>query len=377
MKPLVSVVINNFNYARFLRAATDSALAQSYPRVEVIVVDDGSTDESREIIASYGGRVISVLKDNGGQASAINAGFARSRGEYIVFLDSDDTLMPEAAAAIVNAFAETAAVKAHWYLRVVDEDGRPNGAMRPSGPLARGDLRCVLERDSLDHACPPQSGNAYARAFLEAALPIDEPVYRTGGADTLLSMLSIVGGTVAAIDAPLGMYRMHHASHWSSRDLQARLRLGYDRFAHTCAELAKWCEARGLPAQPARWLAHSWFGRSVEAIGWIVETVPAGGSFILIDDDTLGVGASLEGRRCLPMTEKDGTYNGPPGSGIDGVQELMRLARMGASHVVIAWPSFWWLEQYRELAAYLAEGFGCIRRDEVLIAYDLHIALLC
>lgn len=62
--PLVSIIINNYNYGRFLREAIDSALNQTYPHVEVIVVDDGSTDGSQEIITSYGDRVIPVLKEN-------------------------------------------------------------------------------------------------------------------------------------------------------------------------------------------------------------------------------------------------------------------------------------------------------------------------
>src|SRR5262245_3573828 len=92
--PLASIIVNNYNYGRFLRGAFDSTLAQAYPNKEVIVVDDGSTDESREIIASYGNQIIPVLKENGGQASAFNAGFAVSRGESVLFLDSDDLLLP-------------------------------------------------------------------------------------------------------------------------------------------------------------------------------------------------------------------------------------------------------------------------------------------
>src|SRR4051812_12972155 len=98
LRPLVSIIVNNFNYARYLREAIDSALDQRYEPTEIIVVDDGSTDRSREIIASYGSSIIPVYKPNGGQASALNAGFAASRGDIIVFLDADDILFPEAAA---------------------------------------------------------------------------------------------------------------------------------------------------------------------------------------------------------------------------------------------------------------------------------------
>ena len=80
IEPLtLTVLINNHNYARYLREATDSALEQTYPRTEVVVVDDGSTDESTEVIRSYGDRIVPVFKSNGGQASAFNAGFAHDR----------------------------------------------------------------------------------------------------------------------------------------------------------------------------------------------------------------------------------------------------------------------------------------------------------
>ena len=68
-EPLVSILINNYNYGRYLGVAIDSALAQTYGRVEVVVVDDGSTDDSREVITGFAERVVSVLKINGGQPS--------------------------------------------------------------------------------------------------------------------------------------------------------------------------------------------------------------------------------------------------------------------------------------------------------------------
>ena len=86
--PLVSI-ISNYNYERFLEEAIDGALDQTYSNVEVIVVDDGSTDDCRRIIAGYGKRIVTVSKENGGQASACNVGFQASKGEIVIFLDAE------------------------------------------------------------------------------------------------------------------------------------------------------------------------------------------------------------------------------------------------------------------------------------------------
>ena len=129
-RPPVSIVITNYNYGRYLRASIDSALAQTYPNVEVIVVDDGSSDGSREIVESYGARIAPVIKANGGHGSALNAGFEASRGEIVMFLDADDELLPEAAAQVVEAWRPSVA-KAQFQLEMIDDRGNPIGARVP------------------------------------------------------------------------------------------------------------------------------------------------------------------------------------------------------------------------------------------------------
>ena len=99
----VDIIINNYNYGRFVEACVDSALGQTYGRVRVIVVDDGSTDDSRQRLCDYANGVDLVFKQNGGQASAINAGFVRSRGDVVIFLDADDVLHSAAAELVAAA----------------------------------------------------------------------------------------------------------------------------------------------------------------------------------------------------------------------------------------------------------------------------------
>jgi cellulose synthase/poly-beta-1,6-N-acetylglucosamine synthase-like glycosyltransferase len=103
----VSIVICNYNYARFLDGAIRSALEQDHLDKEVIVVDDGSTDGSREVIARWADAVRTVYKANGGQVSAYNAGFEQVTGDAVVFLDSDDCSTGAPARASLRPSATT------------------------------------------------------------------------------------------------------------------------------------------------------------------------------------------------------------------------------------------------------------------------------
>jgi glycosyltransferase involved in cell wall biosynthesis len=98
----VSIIINNYNYAGYLHACIESAVAQSYRNTEIIVVDDGSTDESRAIIESFGSSFIATCKLNGGQASALNAGYKKSTGDLVIFLDADDVLWPPCVSEVIR-----------------------------------------------------------------------------------------------------------------------------------------------------------------------------------------------------------------------------------------------------------------------------------
>ena len=96
-RPLVSVIIPTYNRADYIAEAIDSVLGQTYPAIEIIVIDDGSTDDSRAIVERFGPKVHYVLQDNAERGAARNHGLRLAKGKYIAFLDSDDLWLPTKA----------------------------------------------------------------------------------------------------------------------------------------------------------------------------------------------------------------------------------------------------------------------------------------
>ncbi len=122
--PTVSVVVPSYQQARFLRVAIDSVLSQDYEPIEVLVMDGGSTDGSVEILRSYGDRIWFCSAPDGGQSAAINAGFRRSRGDIVAWLNSDDFYYPGAVRTAVEMLcAEPDAAAVYGDGDLVDENG--------------------------------------------------------------------------------------------------------------------------------------------------------------------------------------------------------------------------------------------------------------
>lgn len=121
----VSVIIPTYNYARFLREAIDSALAQTRPALEVIVVDDGSTDGTRELLAEYGERIRVLSQQNQGVAAARNAGIGAANGDYLAFLDSDDAWYPRKLEQQMLRFEQEPHLGlVHCGAEMIDAEGR-------------------------------------------------------------------------------------------------------------------------------------------------------------------------------------------------------------------------------------------------------------
>jgi glycosyltransferase involved in cell wall biosynthesis len=210
--PLVSVIIGNYNYGRFLGEAIASIWEQTYRNFEIIVVDDGSTDNSREVIEAYGEQIIAIFQANKGQGEAFNVGIAKAQGEIICFLDADDYYHPDKLSKIVSSFRNHPEWVQISHGRIaIDGDGSPIGS--GSKTHNQGDVSQLLLRWGR-YSMGITSALAYRRQVLEQVLPI--PTTRNEAADTYLTAVVPFYGEVGCIDEPLMFYRIH------GKNLQAR-----------------------------------------------------------------------------------------------------------------------------------------------------------
>jgi len=133
--PKVSIVMPVYNGEDYMREAIDSALNQTYPNTELIVVNDGSTDRTDEIARSYGNRIRYFKKENGGQSTALNLGIEKMTGDYFAWLSHDDLYLPEKTAVHINTLKEIGNPETVLFsgYYVIDENGKRIRAVRLDG----------------------------------------------------------------------------------------------------------------------------------------------------------------------------------------------------------------------------------------------------
>ena len=205
--PLVSVVIPAHNYGRYLAGAVESALGQTYAPLEVIVVDDGSTDDTAEVLGRFAGRIRVLRLDGRGVAIARNAGLFAAEGEYVLFLDADDLLLPEAVAHLaghLQARPEVDAAYGLWY----QCDTRLQKAFIVRSPIRDGQ---VLPRLFLGNIVATPSAMLLRRQTLIAAGGFDRGLTFTADWEMWLR-LARRGHKFGAVPRPVAVYRIHARS---------------------------------------------------------------------------------------------------------------------------------------------------------------------
>jgi glycosyltransferase involved in cell wall biosynthesis len=248
-EPLVSILVSNYNYARYIGESIQSALDQTYPNIELIICDDGSTDESVRVIEEYerkDPRVRFIRKANGGQASGFNAAFAASRGEIVSLLDSDDRFLPHKIERIVADFQAhpDSGFGVHRVIRMT-ADNRRQGVWPMSAPLPAGWYGARLLQDGgILPFMPPTSGLSLRRDVVEWIFPLPLEAPLVNCPDQLITRLAPLLTHVTRVDDALSEYRLHGGNNY-----------GPDRVtAASFKRELEYCEA--LWGAQKRFLAH-------------------------------------------------------------------------------------------------------------------------
>jgi hypothetical protein len=173
--PSVSVAMINYNYGRFLAEAIESVLHQEHPPLDVVVVDDGSTDSSREVLQQYEGRITAILTPNRGKGAATNTAVDACRGDVVALIDSDDLMLPSRLRRIAEVYA--AHPKAQWVWHDLQHVRRETMEELPpvilqnftAGPH---DHCAAVARGDLPMSAPATSALSWRRTFLASLLPM-------------------------------------------------------------------------------------------------------------------------------------------------------------------------------------------------------------
>jgi len=211
-QPKISIVITCYNYEKYIETSIESVLNQDYANKELIVVDDVSSDSSRDIISRYDDRLVAVFHvENKGHGGAFNSGYAASTGELVIFLDADDYLLPGALdMAAANMSSDCSVYMYHMDL--VDAEGVAYDVF----PKYEAPFDTVKAKEKLLHCGRYQStvtsGLVFSRSFLNQVMPMDESAFRQGG-DGYLVTLAPLYGPVTGFDEKLSAYRQHGDNH--------------------------------------------------------------------------------------------------------------------------------------------------------------------
>ena len=212
---LASIIINNYNYSQYLDYSISSVLNQTYKNIEIILYDDGSSDNSLEIANKYSNNVFIISNKNYGkypsynQANAINQAFEISRGEIIFLLDSDDAFYPEKIEKVMNVFKNNPEVLLVQH--EFDEINANNQKLKnQKPPLKNVEIKKYIKKThNLTGLFSQTSALSFRRKYLKQVIPLKEDKYNYIWPDVRLTRQCLFYGKIYTFHKPLAEYRIH------------------------------------------------------------------------------------------------------------------------------------------------------------------------
>lgn len=225
-KPLVSVVIPNYNYAKFISETIESVLAQTYANLEVIVVDDESADDSLEVLKKFDGRITVIAQKNQGVSRARNNGAAKASGEFIAFLDADDVWMPTKIERQMQRFTEDGELgMVHCSMTYIDPAGNVCGENREG---MEGDVSSELLKFDRGVVVGVGSTSLMPKKVFDELGGFDHRL--STAADWDLSYRLASEYKIGFVDEPLVLYRVHSSNmHGNIAVMEHDMLLGFEK----------------------------------------------------------------------------------------------------------------------------------------------------
>ena len=248
--PLVTVLIDTYNYGQFVEEAIQSVLAQDFPRnqLEIVVVDDGSTDDTSQRLQKYSSDIRYLRKPNGGQASAFNFGFENSTGEIIALLDADDVWLPNKLKVVCGALEKSPAAGMAYHKAYV-WDGSDKTSPDPNFIEISGQVT-ESKSDLLKYPMSGTSCLAFRRDIVKQLMPI--PAGLRSQADAFLTALIIFISPVVAVAEYLSKYRVHETNLYAMGDdgnPRKRLEHRMEMRSLLQKEIESWLRGKGYNLQ--------------------------------------------------------------------------------------------------------------------------------
>jgi glycosyltransferase involved in cell wall biosynthesis len=385
----VTVAILTRNRSPLLRLALQSVLAQRGVALDVLVLDNASSDNTRDVVRSFADERITYIRNESdiGIVRNWNRGIelAARRAPFVSIFHDDDIMLGGFLAESVAALqAYPSAGMSLCLAQLTHHDGSLKETQRAADVrpgLNRGldFLELFVEGRCIE--IPPPIA-LFRSDVLRQAGPADSPHAR-GTIDMNLYYRVAARADVVFIPKALVQYRIHDGSDTELLNRTAGGTFWYGTMAERIDAIGylfrspraadpryrQWLAERLLTAHAHQSTAihpsvplmyHTWDNRRAILLEQLDLVLPARERFVLIDDGQLGLGNDFEGRPVLPFLQRDGLYWGPPASSEEAIQNLEALRSAVVHKLVIAWPSFWWLDQYGRFDAHLREMCRCV-----------------
>ena len=395
-KTKVTIAIPTYNRSNLLKISLKSVLTQEYPDFQVLVLDNASMDDTESIVRSFADPRVTYLRSetNIGPFRNFCRAVKLNPSPYLVLFHDDDSMLPGFIHESVLAL-DTYPNAAFSVTDVQGIDEYDNPLPLPNHPAPVGAISGLeyLHQIVAGHYSVIHISSVMMRfAALEAVGGLDVP--HAKHSDDLNRELRMAAQyDIVFIPKQLSQVRIH-SGQASSNEYASSSGTG---------SLTKWAErtdavayllqsVRAEDSAYRQWLAErlldismnrsqmtsqllpglnlTWEERLQIAIQDTAISIPAGASLILVDENQWDC-EGLSQFRLLPFLERDGNYWGPPADDSTAIKELERMRQAGASFIVFAWTTFWWLDYYAELRNYLRATFPCILRNSRLVVFDL------